>query len=61
MSVQAIRSGLSTVTFQYPKASLRKDLGLLRILEAHEGIYDLPDVLRGELAILLAQVLPEGS
>jgi hypothetical protein len=43
--------------FPIAKSCVRKDLGLLRLLELEEGIADAMDVLLGQLAVLLAEVL----
>jgi hypothetical protein len=62
-SVSAI--GLDALESQRPldghlpiaKGCVREDLGLLGLLEGKEGVADPPDVLLGQLAVLLAEVL----
>ena len=42
------------------KCRVGEDLGLLGLLESEEGIHNTTDVLFGQLAVLLAQVLAQG-
>ena len=56
-----MRSGRSTVTFQYPKVALGKILDCSVSLERHERLGDVVDVVLGQFAVLLAEVPGVGA